>query len=453
MSHSRRTFMVGCSAAIASLSGARFSSLTFGAAPDDDVLVVLFLRGGVDGLNWVCPTSHSDRGLYEQARPNLRIPVSGTNSALSLGSGFGMHRAAQGLHSLYQSGHLAIVQACGMMNEANRSHFDSQEYMELGTPGTRSTFSGWMARHLNSINLPANATLPAVSMGSLVQTSLRGSLEAVNMDSLSDFNLDRGPWQWRNANRTALRNMISNGTSEIHTTCAQALDAVDVIELNTSGGYTPANGAQYPGGGLGNHFRSIAQMIKLDLGLRAATLDFGGWDTHNGQGNNGGGYFSGRIGELSDALEAFYTDLNGSGSNNYTNRVTVVVQSEFGRRVRENANQGTDHGFGNVMMVLGGSVNGGLYGQWPGLASGQLFDQADLDVTTDYRQIFSEILIRRFGNPNIDTVFPGYAGEYAQLGPVGVMQGTDIPVNLGPPLFEDSFESGDDTGWNVVVDT
>ncbi|MEM1250260.1 MAG: DUF1501 domain-containing protein [Acidobacteriota bacterium] len=452
MGTSRRSFMVGCSAAIASLGGARFKSLTFGAQPGDDVLVVLFLRGGIDGLNWVVPTTHSDRGRYEQARPTLAVPASGSNSARSIGGGFGMHPAASGLRNIFQDGNVAVVHATGMINNANRSHFDAMEFIELGTPGEKSTFSGWLARHLSALDLPSNVPLPAVSIGNLQQTSLRGSIESVNMSSISSFNLDRGPYQWRDQHRAALRSMISNGNSEIHVTCEQALDAIDVIELNSSGGYTPANGAQYPGGSLGDHFEAVAQMVKLGLGLRVAAIDFGGWDTHNGQGDNGGGYFSQRLGELSQALEAFYTDLDGNGANNFTDCVTVAVQSEFGRRLRQNANRGTDHGYGNVMLLMGGSVNGGLYGQWPGLATGQLFDQADLNVTTDYRQVFSEILIRRFGNADIDTVFPGYAPDYIANGPLGIMQGSDIPVNLGPPLFGDGFESGGGGGWDQMVE-
>jgi len=185
-------------------------------------------------------------------------------------------------------------------------------------------------------------------------------------------------------------------------------------------------------------------MVKLDLGLRVATVDFGGWDTHNGQGSDGGGYFYTHVQELARAMAAFYTDLDGAGSQNYTQRLTLVVMSEFGRRFRENADGGTDHGHGNFMLVMSGNAIGGVHGTWPGLSNGQLFDGADLAVTTDYRRVLSEILIRRMGNNQLGEIFPGY-GDYQ---PLGVVTGVDLPPNFGPEIFTDGFESGDLSGWS-----
>ncbi len=184
-------------------------------------------------------------------------------------------------------------------------------------------------------------------------------------------------------------------------------------------------------------------MIKLDLGLNVATLDLGGWDTHTGQDY----HFSQLVGEISAGLLALYSDLDGAGSENYTQCLTVAVMSEFGRRFDENADSGTDHGHGNVMMVMGGNVNGGLHGNWPGLAPGQLFEGVDLEVTTDYRQVLSEILIRRLGNNKLGTVFPGYANYQ----PLGVVSGPDLEPDYkggpGSSIFSDGFESGDLTAW------
>ncbi|REK07302.1 MAG: DUF1501 domain-containing protein [Acidobacteria bacterium] len=404
----RRDFVCGCSAAIAALAGARFNSLVFGQPNPGDhpILVNVFLRGGMDGLNFMMPTTNGDRGFYEAARSSLQVPV---GEALALPGGFGLHPSADGLHGLFQDGRLALVHACGLQTVQTRSHFDAMEYIELGTPGAQSISTGWLTRHLNTTpGLPPQVVLPSVAIGSLEPTSLQGSSITANIGDIDDFNLDQGPWDWRSAHRTSLRRLLGNGSTQTHVRALDALDSADIIELSVSGGYTPANGAQYPNNSLGDAMKSVAQLVKLDLGLRVATIDFGGWDTHNGQGNGSGGQFSSLVGSLSDAMTALYTDLDGPGNPNDASRLTIVVQSEFGRRLFENDDDGTDHGYGNLMMVLGKEVNGGqLYGTWPGLASHQLFEGDDLMVTTDYRRVMSEILVRRFGNSAIDTVFPG----------------------------------------------
>lgn len=446
----RRQFMVGCSAAIAGMAGTRFGNLLF-ASPESQVnhetVLIVFARGGLDGLNLVFPTGGPDRGYYETARPYLKVPA---NEGLPLDGQLGLHPAAAPLHDLYQDDHLAIVHGAGL-TEANRSHFDSMAYIELGTPGNNATGSGWLTRYFQSaFNLPQEIVMPAISVGSLQTTSLRGDQNAVNMSDPGDFNLQVGPWRWRDAQRLTMRALYSQGDTWLHASSLQALDAMDLIELHAGDGYTPANGAVYPNGTFGNHLEVVAQMIKLDLGLRVATVDIGGWDTHNGQGDGSGGYFANRIGELAQGLAALYTDLDGNGSQNYTSKLTVVFQSEFGRRLRENADRGTDHGHGGVMMVMGGNTNGGLHGQWPGLSNGQLYDGADLAVTTDFRRLLSEILIRRLGNNNLGVIFPGYT-DYS---PLGVVSGIDMNPNYDPAgghLFSDDFESGDLSAWSDTV--
>ena len=444
---SRRGFMVGCSTAIAGLAGSRFNSLAFAdsGAGSNEVLVVLFLRGGLDGLTLVPPIGGTDRGHYESARPQLAVPLTGSGAALPLEGQFGLHPVAAPLLELYQDGRLAIVQAAGM-NEPNRSHFESMEFIELGTPGQTNTPTGWLTRHLQSSDcLPVEAIMPTLAMGDLQQASLRGDYEAVNLAHPGSFNLDAGPWLWRSPQRTALRSLYQGGDSLLHTTGSQALDAVDVLELYVDGDYTPAHGAAYPSSSFGDHLQVIAQMIKLDLGLNVATLDLGGWDTHAGQSY----WLPTLLDELSRGLNALYTDLDGGGANNHTQRLTVVVQSEFGRRFVENSDQGTDHGHGNLMMVLSGNANGGLHGAWPGLAPAQLFEGDDLAVTTDYRRILSEVLIRRLGNNKLGLVFPGYT-DYS---PLGVVSGPDLAPDYkggpGSQIFSDGFESGDLSAWEV----
>ncbi|MDA8021222.1 MAG: DUF1501 domain-containing protein, partial [Thermoanaerobaculia bacterium] len=405
----RRGFLVGCSAAIAGLAGSRFNSMAF-AHPggDHDVLVTIFLRGGMDGLSLICPIDGADRGHYEAARPGLAIPTSGPGSALPLSSAFGLHPAAAPLLGLWQDSHMAVIQASGMIDVVNKSHFDAMQFVELGTPGSISAPDGWLTRHLQTTSgLPPEVVLPSLAIGDLQPVSLLDSLETVNVADPDRFEIGNGPWQWRDAQRTALRNIYDGQSSWLHDAGLQALDAIDIIQLNATGEYTPSGGAVYPEDPFGEQLRLLAQMIKLDLGLQVATIDFGGWDTHEGQGSGSQGYLAELFGSLATGLEAFYTDLD---ADLYTNRLTVVVQSEFGRELHENADSGTEHGYGNRMLVLGGNVNGGFHGTFPGLHPDVLVDGTDLGVTTDYRQVLSEILIRRLHNPAIDVVFPGYTG-------------------------------------------
>ncbi len=456
MCTTRRGFITGCSAAVAAYAGTHFNTLAFGdPASNQDILISVFLRGGIDGLNLVLPIGGADRGHYESARQDIAVPLTGSNAAKPLDARLGFHPATDSwpggtptppatLYDLFLDGKLSVVVAAGM-HEDNRSHFDSMAFMELGTPGTLSTGTGWITRHLQSAsNLPAEILMPALAVGNLQQTSLRGSLESVNMSTPDSFSLNVGPWEWRGAQRVAMRNLYG-ADSWLHQSGARTLDAIDLIELNSDGGYTPANGAVYPGGSWGSHLQTVARMIKLDIGLTVATVDLGGWDTHNGQGDDGGGYFYSRVQDLARGLAALYTDLDGSGAGSYAQRLTVVVQSEFGRRLRQNADRGTDHGHGNVMLVLSGNATGGVHGTWPGLANHQLFDNADLAVTTDYRRVLSEILIRRLCSNQLATIFPGYEG-YA---PLNVVTGTDLEPNVDPgSLFADGFESGDAGRWS-----
>ncbi|MEM1180704.1 MAG: DUF1501 domain-containing protein [Acidobacteriota bacterium] len=441
----RRGFLVGCSAAIASYAGSRFNTLSFGDPnQNSEIMIVVFLRGGLDGLNLVPPIAGADRGHYEAARPNLAIPNSGPNAALSLNAQFGLHPSAAPLLDLYQNGNLAIVQAVGMSTVINKSHFDAMQFVELGTPGQKSMSTGWLTRHLQTANnLPTDLVMPSLAIGDLQPTSLAGELNTVNMNDPRSFNISNGPWNWRPQQKDALRSMFEANTSWLHDGGVSALNAVDIIESSVTGEYVPSNGASYPEGPFGQQLQVLAQMIKLDLGLQVATLDFGGWDTHESQGTTDG-VFADQVATLSQGLNALYTDLDGTGASNYTNRLTVVAQSEFGRELRENGDNGTEHGYGNQMLVLSGNAIGGLHGNWPGLGAGQLIDGTDLAVTTDYRQVLSEILIRRMCNTNIETIFPGYTGYQ----PLGIVNGPDLPL---PGIFSDGFESGNLNAWSGVV--
>jgi uncharacterized protein (DUF1501 family) len=447
----RRHFLASGALTVGGLMGG-VPRMAFGDpdADNNELLVVVFLRGGIDGLSFSMPLGGADRGYYEAARPRLRIPVSGTGAALPLGGTLGLHPAAHlrpaagaaTLYELYNSGKLAIVHACGL-NHPTRSHFDAQSYMELGTPGVGSTGAGWLTRHFQTAtNLPPDIIMPSLAVGSNQQACLLGNLETINMEDADSFALDNiGHWEWRQAQRVALRQMINLSADDVHLTSLQALDAVGIIETYVNGDYTPSNGAVYPNNGFGEQMSLIARLSKLSLGLRAAAVDFGGWDTHDGQATGSTGFFANQVTTLAQGLAALYQDLD--GPSGISQRMTVVVLSEFGRRLRENDDSGTDHGHGNVMLVMGGKVNGGVHGVWPGLRNDQLYDGADLAVTTDYRRVLSEILIRRFGNNRLDQIFPGYTGYQ----PLNVVQGPDLPPWLPGTVFMDGFESGDRSRW------
>jgi len=431
----RRGFLAGCSTAIAALAGSQLTSLAF-ASPDAEnesreIIMAIFLRGGADGLSIVPPLAGPDRGYYEMARPQLQIPTSGANALIPLDDRFGLHPFAAPLHDLYQDGKLAIIHAAGLTSDT-RSHFDAMAFMELGTPGQKRTPTGWLTRHLLTAgNLPPEIIIPVLAAGGNQPDSLLGSRETIAMSSPNEFSLI-ADWQYRNQLRSSLRHLYA-GDSWLPQVGQETLDAMDIIENANPDDYVPAHGAAYPDGDFGDNLQIIAQMIKLNLGLRVATVDLGGWDTHERQAWDVTGYFADMVAELAQGLHAFHTDLDSGGADNPATRLTVVVMSEFGRRVRENAARGTDHGHGNIILVLGGKVNGGrVYGDWPGMSADQLYQGADLAITTDYRRVLSEILIRRLKNPNLGVIFPNYR-DYA---PLGVIQGEDIP-----PVYDDAVRT------------
>lgn len=448
MNTSRRGFLQGCCAGALALGAGKsiafFDPTNFKASVPRETLVYLFLRGGIDGLHMVVPYSGPDRTTYTQRRAGLAIPtdrlrpIAGTNFAFHprLG-GLRADAAASApkfLQQLYTQGKFAVVQAAGMSTVVNRSHFDTQAFVELGTPGSRSTANGWIARFLAADADQPALLSPAVGFSGNVQTSLIGADEAVAFASGQDFRADSFHWSWNDtdagiANHRGAHTQLLplwNGASSLERAgqaTAEALAALRSVDFGlysaqNTDGYQPGGGAVYPtdyGNTLGAQLRNLAQLIKLDSGLRVAAVDYGFWDTHEGQGmpvpgdaNHYDAY--GNLTEgLTRALHAFYTDLNASG---HMNRVTVIVQSEFGRRLRPNDSGGTDHGYGNVMFALGNNVAGGqLHGTFPGLDNASLLDGQDLRVTTDFRQVIGEALVKRMGMSagNVASVFPGFS--------------------------------------------
>lgn len=451
----RRDFLKTCGAGSGALALAGTGKLAFGAAQANsyDTLVVVFLRGGMDGLSLFSPGgSNANRGAYETARPILKVPLSGAGAGLAVsGDQWRLHPRAAQLRDLYVGGKLAVVLGAGMPAPVTRSHFDAQVNMEVGLAGQGGGI-GWLTRVLDSANLPGTVQIPAVSAGSITSTSLLGSTETITLASGTDFRIDSGSWAWnvepdfRTTAPVGARGLFSvlpelwTPSGDFEAAGRQTLDALNVIKPIDFPGYVPANGAVYDAGSsFAQQLKMLAQLIKRDVGLRIATIDLGGWDTHDGQGNpaNAYDYFGSKVEELSKGLGAFYADLNGSGAANYASTTSVVVMSEFGRRVRENDDGGTDHGYGNIMLALGGSVNGGqTFGTFAGLSTAQLFEGADVMVTTDYRRVMSEAVIRRLRNPSIYYAFPGYSGYT----PLGIFQGTDLPPTGNDRIFANGFQ-------------
>ncbi|HVI57287.1 MAG TPA: DUF1501 domain-containing protein [Luteimonas sp.] len=435
----RREFLKGCcaTAAAGAVAGPSlfFADPARAAANSHDTIVHVFLRGGIDGLNLVPPVSGNDRGFYEEARPDLAIAASGTYGALPLtlasgaATGFGLHPSATGLRDIWTDGKLAIVHACGLLTTVTRSHFDAQLYLDLGTPGQHGIGTGWITRAWNSqLGAPAGVTMPALAVNSRTPTNLLGATQALTMGSPSDFALNAGAWGWQQA-----RSDSPAGFKGVNETLAALWQGPTGLEfagrradasLRVVAGQPYANlPAGWPTTEFARQLWTVAQSVRFNLGMRYAALDLGGWDTHDGQGTAGAGYhyYQNKIAELSQALAAFYGELKAGGE---IGRVTVVVQSEFGRRVRQNGSGGTDHGYGNPLLVFGGAVNGRrLYGSWKGLDPEILSPYfGDVPVTTDFRRVLSELLVRRMGNNRIGTVFPGYGG----YSPLGIVQGSDM---------------------------
>ncbi len=465
--HRRDFLRTCCVAAVAGGVGSRARAYfapppIIPATATGDTLVVVFLRGAMDGLSLLPPGASSPfRADYEANRSNTRVPTSGTGAALALpNTTWALHPRATALQALYQQNHLAFVVAAGQVapNPVVRSHFEAQSNLEFGQGGGAGNGIGWLTRHLVSGGLPASVPLPATSMGSITASSLLGSTDAITMASGSDFRLDQFHWSWQNDDAShglvgavTRMNDLWTGTTAMELAGADTLASLALLRPidfnlydanNHPDGYRPSGGANYAlnyNGGFGTQLQNIAQLIKLDVGLRAVTIDLGNWDTHNGQGNPTQSYdwFGNQVESLSQGLAAFYTDLSSDAAGNYMQHVNVIVVSEFGRRVLENADSGTDHGYGNVMLAMGASVNGGqVYGNFLGLDGQHLYQGTDVNVTTDYRQVISEALIRRMANPNIYYVFPGYSG----YSPLGVFQGADLPPSTFDEIFAGGFE-------------
>ena len=315
---------------------------------------------------------------------------------------FALHPALAPFYRLYQQGHLAIVNAAGSPHNT-RSHFDAQDFMETATPGVKATTDGWLNRHLSSQSQAGATPFRAVALGSSLPRTLRGRAPALAMSSIREFRVLAGEERFRTL-------YGGDGSDFLYGTGQEMLGAIEFLRRANPEQYRPAPGIEYPRSRFGQSLRQIAQLIKADIGLEVAFADLGGWDTHARQGSLNG-QLPNRLADFGRGIAALYADLGDRMED-----VVILTMSEFGRTVAENGNRGTDHGHANAMFVMGGIVRGGrVYGKWPGLAREQLYEGRDLALSTDFRDVFAELIASHLGNQNLSAVFPGFDAQPANF--------------------------------------
>jgi uncharacterized protein (DUF1501 family) len=382
------TTFVGSAAITTSAPRASAASLP---APADAVLVVLSLRGAADGLSLVVP--HGDP-VYYSARPRIAVPA---DRLVARDGMFGLHPELAPLLPLWNEGRLAAVHATGLP-APNRSHFAAMEAVEDADPGS-SARSGWLNRLIGTA--PGRSPLQGFNLsGGVSPTSLYGPEPTMSAGSVDKVRLPGDDPDDHGRRRRSLHTLWDGNRTPLARAMRSTYAAVDEFGAAQA---TTDNSASYPKTDLGKALSQVARVVRGNVGVEVITVDQGDWDMHSGVGTVDQGWMVNNARELAGAIAAFFGDLGDQAS-----KVTLVTISEFGRRVVENASQGLDHGYGNVMFVAGAGVRGGqYYGSWPGLAK---TDDADLLVTTDYRSVLAEIVSKRFG-ASTATVFPRFSAK------------------------------------------
>jgi uncharacterized protein (DUF1501 family) len=364
---------------------AHTQALLSGNGDQRQTLVVVFLRGGADGLSLVPPLEDAD---YPKLRPRLAVSP---KAAVPLDGFFGLHPLLGPLLPAYREGALAVVHATGS-EDNTRSHFEAQDFMEHGGLAA----GGWLGRFLQHRTGPTRGALAAVAVGRELPECLRGAPSAAVLQSLEDFAMPGSESLLRE-----LEPLYAAERDALGQSARDTLNALRRLEGLRRAPYTPAHGAQYANDAFAQGLMQTARLIKARVGLEAASIDLGGWDSHFTQGT----LIEPLMTRLANGLAAFHRDLGRE-----MERTTVVVMTEFGRRVYENASFGTDHGRGSVMFVMGGGVKGGrVLGPWPGLKGESLDGPGDLAVVTNYRNVLAPLLARHGAAHAMDRVFPGFA--------------------------------------------
>lgn len=433
LSLSRRRFMQASAGAAAAVAAAgwlpRVSLAKDFRSGQRDVVVVVYLRGAADVLTMVPPYSDAN---YQAARPTLKVNAPDDSgaaantravalaNAVSNGTAFGLAPALAPLLPAYNDGKLLIVHATGSTN-STRSHFDAQRYMEIGKPGDDALFTGWLGRHLLSVSPPMNANgyLRAIGIADGLQRALVGGPLALPIPDPTSYTLS-GTSSTIAARKQALADMYAVVGDPVRAAAQTSINTIDLLASIGFASYVPSGGAVYPSSGtnsgVGKSLRATAALIRANIGLEAVAIDSSSWDFHTNLSPFGGtNTMYAYMDALARAMAAFYTDLTTApGAPGFT----LVVMSEFGRRLAQNGTlgsgqEGTDHGHGTAMFVMGPSVVGGrVMTSWPGLGANQLFQGIDLQVTIDYRHVLAEIVQKRLGNADLASVFPGFTPQF-----------------------------------------
>lgn len=405
----RRLLQAGAAAALWSALGAPAWLPRVVFADSDaltrDIIISIFLRGGADGLTLCAPFAEP---AYYQKRPTLAVPPpdfkTSRGKSANLNGFFALPPAMAPLIHAYRAGHLAVVHATGS-TDPSRSHFDAQRFMEIGKPGATDVFTGWLGRHLDSAGaLKPNPSLRGIGIGYSIPKTLEGGPLNTPVPNLASYGIT-GPSSTRAARLGVLNQMYAGTQNPLLSSAQNTQKTISLLQAINFTGYQPGGGAVYPDSSFGRALKYTAALIRAQAGVEAVAIDKGGWDTHAQQGPLIGAMAT-LMTDLAQGLAAFHADIVGS-----QHRVVVVVMSEFGRRVAENGSDGTDHGHGNAMFVIGQKIAGGkVLTQWPGLAN--LYQNLDLQVTTDFRDILAEIVQKRLGNSNLAQVFPGFTPTF-----------------------------------------
>ncbi len=406
----RRFFLKSSGIALASFGAATMSPSFLtrtlaqtGKTGRKRILITIFQRGAMDGLNAVVP--YGEQAYYD-LRPSIAVPRPKTGdatTAIDLDGFFGLNPALSSFKPLYDSGQLAVIHAAGSPDNT-RSHFDAQDYMEAGTPGVKSTTDGWLNRYLQT-NAEAKASpFRAVAMGANMPRTMQGKAPAIAMNSINEFAIRAGNGEMGQTLQGGFEAMYAQTVNDaLRGTGKETFEAVKMLKQVNPGQYKSAPDVVYPRGQFGDRLRQVAQLVKSDIGLEVAFTDIGGWDTHANEGA-GQGQLANRLTEFAGGIAALYADLK-----DRADEVLILTMTEFGRTAKENGNRGTDHGHGSAMFLLGGSVKGGkVYGKWPGMKTNELYEARDLAVTTDFRDVFAELAKNHLGATNLNAIFPGF---------------------------------------------